>query len=81
MFWPIFWGLIMLGLVAATTTVAMREKKAKAAAMKKFAPQPLDGSPADESMEPAGFGEPDPVDSFGMDDDAQVATLDSDNFK
>lgn len=59
----------MLGLVIATTVVAMREKKARAAAIKKMTPQPLEteasGSPIASAED--GFGEQDPLSAFGGD--------------
>lgn len=56
--WFFFWIVIILGLTAATTFVAMREKKARAKAIKSLAPQPLDDAMVDPSMDAIddGFG-------------------------
>jgi cbb3-type cytochrome oxidase subunit 3 len=67
--WEIFWILAMLGLVIAVSVVAFREKKAQAAARKNMA---LQSQAMDQQLDSSfddGFGEPDPVDSFGTDDD------------
>ena len=67
--WEIFWIVAMLGLVVSVSIAAFKEKKAQAAARKNLAmqtqamDQQLDGNLDD------GFGEPDPVDSFGATDD------------
>ncbi len=64
----------MLGLVVATTVVAMREKKARAAAIKKMTPQPVATEASSMPIPSAedGFGEQDPLGAFGGDgfDDA-----------
>lgn len=39
--WPYLWIACMLGLVIATSVVAMREKKAREAAMQKLKPKSL----------------------------------------
>ncbi len=68
----------MLGLVGTTTFVAMREKKARTAAIKKMTPPPASSGTSDamnNSMD--GFGEQDPLDSFG----SEVAAFDEDAFK
>lgn len=68
--WPYIWIAIMLGLVIATVVVAMREKKARTEALKKLSPQPIADDPAEGGgmLNPEdGFGEPDPLDSFGTD--------------
>lgn len=80
MFDLIFWSVIMLGLVTATIVAAMREKKARVKAVKSIEPQPLGDEINDDSME-AGFGEADPVDSFGESADGEFASLDEDAFK
>ena len=64
----ILWMLFMLAMITATVVVAMKERKAQAKAKAKLAaPQPLDDDPAFADPANDGFGEDDPVDSFGMD--------------
>lgn len=68
----------MLGLIVATTVVAMRESKARQAAIKKMKPTAAAG----ESMSPIataddGFGHQDPLDAFG----GSEATFDEEAFK
>ena len=41
MIWPIVWIVVMLGLVGVTVVASMKEKKARAAALKQMTPQPL----------------------------------------
>ena len=82
--WPYLWIAAMLGLVIATVVAAIREKKARTAALKNLAPQPLDAAECEgESAASEGFGEADPVDSFGTDAAPGVdfAALDEDVFK
>lgn len=70
----------MLGLVIAVSVVAMREKKARDAAMKKMKPQGAPGvaeSPIVSGED--GFGQADPLDGFG--DPAEVGAFDEDSFK
>jgi hypothetical protein len=76
--WPYIWIGLMVGLVVATCVVAMRENKARAAAVKKMTPQPIDENATDmpDAIDD-GFGETDPLDSFG----GEVASLDEDAFK
>lgn len=67
--WEIFWIVAMLGLVVAVSVASFREKKAQAEARKKMAMQ---NQALDQQMDgnlDEGFGEPDPVDSFGTADD------------
>lgn len=76
--WFFFWVAIMLGLVIATTVVAMREKKARQAALQKMNPQPLGAS----SVNPMasvddGFGQQDPLAGF----DGDAASFDDATFK
>lgn len=76
--WFIFWILVMLGLVVTTTVVAMRESKARQAAIKKMKPTPGAG----ESVSPIataddGFGQQDPLDAFG----GSEAAFDEEAFK
>lgn len=56
--WFFLWIVIILGLTGATVFVAMREKKARAKAIKDLAPQPLDDAMIDPSMDAMddGFG-------------------------
>ncbi len=78
MWWPYVWIAFMLGLVITTTVIAMREKKARTAAIKKMTPQPIAGG-SQEAIPAAlddSFGEQDPLDSFGAD-----AAFDEDAFK
>ena len=58
----IFWGVVMLGLVIATTVVAMQESSARKKALAKMQPQGLgvDMEPgADPMAMDEGFGEAD----------------------
>lgn len=76
--WFIFWIACMLGLVVAVTVVAMREKKARQAAIKKMTPQPLEGgkgSPIPSADD--GFGQQDPLAGF----DGNAASFDEAAFK
>ncbi len=76
--WFFFWIVCMLGLVVATTVIAMREKKARQAAIKKMTPQPLDsgtGSPIPSAED--GFGQQDPLSDFA----GSEATFDEEAFK
>ena len=78
--WPYLWIAFMLGLVVATTVVAMREKKARSAAIKKITPKPIDGgmsSPVATAED--GFGQADPLDSFGA--EAGLSGFDQGTFK
>ena len=77
--WFFFWITVMLGLVVATTVVAMREKKARQAAIKKMSPQPLDsGSTSPIPSADDGFGQQDPLDAF---EGGQAAAFDEEAFK
>ncbi|MEZ6136504.1 MAG: hypothetical protein R3C53_16535 [Pirellulaceae bacterium] len=58
----ILWMAGMLALVIATAIAALREKSARAKAMKAMAPQPQ--PLADEPVPADGFGEADPLDGF-----------------
>lgn len=59
----------MLALVIATVVVAVMENKAQAKAKAAMAaPQSLDEMPGFTDPTEDGFGEPDPLDSFGTDD-------------
>ncbi|MCA9134667.1 MAG: hypothetical protein KDA45_15975 [Planctomycetales bacterium] len=80
--WAFFWILCMLGLIVATVVTSMREKKAQAAAREKLRPKPLaaDGSVDMPGAEDDGFGEADPLSSFG-DEAGEVAALDENTFK
>ncbi len=79
--WPYVWIAFMLGLVIATTVVAMREKKARTAAIKKMTPQPLDSTATSMPIASAadGFGDQDPLSSFGGATD--MAAFDDNSFK
>lgn len=81
--WPYIWIAFMLALVISTIVVAMREKKAREKAMKKMAPQPLEDPALGDDPEAmdGGFGESDPVDSFGTDAAEDFADLDENAFK
>lgn len=59
----------MLGLVAVTTVAAMQEKKARAKALKQFAPQPIDDASMPVGADPMddGFGQPDELADFDED--------------
>jgi hypothetical protein len=76
--WPAFWFLCMLGLVIATTVIALREKKARNEALKKMQPQPI-GPGMDPGADPMaadeGFGEPEMGD-FGATNENDFAELD-----
>jgi hypothetical protein len=78
--WPYIWIVFMLALIVATTVVALREKKAREAAVKRMKPQPVDMGSADSMPDSIddSFGEPDPLDSFG---EPGVAAFDEDSFK
>ena len=75
----IFWLTAMVGLVIAVIVAGVREKKAQAKARKALAPQPLDIDGLDEPIS-EGFGESDPVDSFGS-DEGDYAAFDEEAFK
>ncbi len=77
----ILWILAMVGLVVAVVVVAMREKSAQNKARKAMAnqPQPLDLDQNFDNSMSDGFGEPDPLDSFGT--DAEFASLDDKSLK
>lgn len=77
----LMWVLAMLGLVVAVGVVAFREKKAQDKARKALAlqPQPMDLEQGFNDPMSDGFGEPDPVDSFGTEDD--FAAFDDKSFK
>lgn len=77
--WPYFWIACMLGLVIAVSVVAMREKKARDAAIKKMKPQgapEMAESPTISAED--GFGQADPLDGFG--DPAEAGAFDEDAF-
>lgn len=75
--WPFVWITFMLGLVVATTVVAVREKKARAAAIKKMTPQPLEAETSGMPLPSAadGFGEQDPLAGFGGGDGFDDSTF------
>lgn len=77
----IFWILAMVGLVVTVSVAAFRDKKAQDKARKALAsqPQPLDLDQGFDDPMSDGFGEPDPVDSFGTAGD--FAALDDKSFK
>jgi hypothetical protein len=65
----IFWLLLMLGAIVATIVVAVREKKARAAAVQSLQPSSsMDMGGGDNSMDTFGSEQPDQfefnVDSF-----------------
>ncbi len=72
----------MLGLVLATAIVAWREKSTRAKAVKALAPQPIDMDADDAGMHD-GFGDADPVDNFGTDQEelGEFASLDDESLK
>ncbi len=73
--WPYLWIACMLGLVIATSVVAMREKKARDLAMQKLKPKNLPASEAVPLVTAEdGFGQADPLDGFG--DPAEVGAFD-----
>lgn len=76
-----FWILAMVGLVVTVAVAAFREKKAQDKARKALAlqPQPLDLEQGFDDPMSDGFGEPDPVDSFGTEGD--FAGFDDKSFK
>jgi len=78
--WPYLWIACMLGLVIVTSVVAMREKKARDAAMQKLKPKSLPvGGAAPLVSSEDGFGQADPLDGFG--DPAEAGAFDEDAFK
>ena len=80
--WPYLWIAFMVGLIAAVVVAAMREKKARTQALSKLKPQPMVDDPAMTGMPAAddGFGESDPLDSFG-ESAGEVAAFDENEFK
>ena len=78
--WPYLWIAFMLGLVVVTSVVAMKEKKARDAAIKKAKPQNMPGAGVGPTISAEdGFGQSDPLDGFG--DPAEVGSFDEDAFK
>lgn len=78
--WPYFWIACMLGLIIAVSVVALREKKARDAAMQKMKPQGMPDAGAEPTLSAEdGFGQADPLDGFG--DPAEVGAFDEDAFK
>lgn len=70
----------MLGLIVATSVIAMREKKARDAAIQKMKPQNLPNMDAGPMVSAEdGFGQADPLDGFG--DPAEMGAFDEDAFK
>lgn len=77
--WPYLWIACMLGLVIAVSVVAMREKKARDAAIQKMKPKvtpDMAHSPTISAED--GFGQADPLDGFG--DPGEVDAFDEDAF-
>ncbi len=76
--WFYFWVLVMLGLIVTTTVVAMREKRARNAAIKKMTPQISgSGSASPVASNDDGFGQQDPLAGFGD----EAAAFDEGAFK
>ncbi|MEO8269054.1 MAG: hypothetical protein ABI557_05000 [Aureliella sp.] len=77
---PYLWIACMLGFVIATSVVAIREKKARDAAMQKLKPKsPAAGEAAPLVSAEDGFGQVDPLDGFG--ESAEVGAFDENAFK
>ncbi len=77
--WPYFWIACMLGLVIAVGVVALREKKARDAAMQKMKPQGMPEMASSPTISAEdGFGQDDPLDGFG--DPAEIDAFDEDAF-
>jgi hypothetical protein len=78
--WPYVWIAFMLGLIIATSVVAMREKKARDAAIQKMKPKNMPGAAGGPIISAEdGFGQADPLDGF--DDPNAVGAFDENSFK
>ncbi len=78
MFWPIFWILCIIALIASVGVTAFREKKAQKEARKKIMPQPMEADldpDVDPMAEPDGFGDPEMAE-FDADGGEQLAGSD-----
>ena len=76
--WFIFWIVVMLALVIATSVVAMRENKARQAAIKKMNPAATEPAASPIATADDGFGQQDPLAGF---DESGSASFDEEAFK